>query len=168
MTKWTGFQLGTIIFIGLYIAGKQLFQQKISNIISSINLGIQPSIVNTFLTIIVTIWVCALLLYWQERKGKRLFTHKVWRVMPALSGALLLISLTGFLILGMTVLSNVTPEMHWLIDMFVVYFLAIFYLLILSIVIRYGKSVSSANMITNSANIAVIIVLITLYFIPGI
>lgn len=88
--------------------------------------------------------------------------------MPALSGVLLLLSLIGFLILGMTVLSSVTPELHWLIDLLVIYFLVLFYLLVLSIVVRYGTSDLPANKITTSANIAVIFTLITLFFIPGI
>ena len=168
MKKWTGFQIGTIIFIGIFIVGKHLFQQRITDSISSINLSIQPSIIITFLTIVITIWATALLFYWQSRKGKQLFVHKIWRIMPALSGALFLISLTGFLILGMTVLSSVTPEMQWMIDVLVIYFLALFYFFILSAVVRYGKSESPARKITTSANIAVIILLITLFFIPGI
>ena len=168
MTKWTGLQIGTIIFIGLFVIGKQVFQQQITVIISSINIGIQPSIVITFLTIIIVIWSCALLFYWQARKGKQLFIHKIWRIMPAITGVLFLLSLIGFLILGMTVLSTVTPEMHWLIDMLVVYFLALFYLLILSAVVRYGKSESQVSKITISANIAVLILILTLFFIPGI
>ncbi|WP_060207718.1 hypothetical protein [Sporosarcina koreensis] len=168
MPKWTVFQLLTIIFLGLFIVGKQVFQQKITEFFSLINLGIQPAIVATFLTIIVTIWGCALLFYWQVQKGNQLFIHKVWRIMPALSGVLLLLSLIGFLILGMTVLSSVTPELHWLIDILIIYFLALFYLLVLSIVVRYGTSDLPANKITTSANIAVIFTLITLFFIPGI
>lgn len=168
MTKWTGLQIGTLIFIGLFVIGKQVFQQQITVIISSINIGIQPSIVITFLTIIIVIWSCALLFYWQARKGKQLFIHKIWRIMPAITGVLFLLSLIGFLILGMTVLSTVTPEMHWLIDMLVVYFLALFYLLILSAVVRYGKSESQVSKITISANIAVLILILTLFFIPGI
>lgn len=168
MSKWTVFQLLTIIFLGLFIVGKQVFQQKITEFISLINLGIQPAIVITFLTIIVTTWGCALQFYWQARKGNQLFTHKVWRIMTALSGVLLLLSLIGFLILGMTVLSSVTSELHWLIDILVIYFLALFYLLVLSIVVRYGTSDLPASNITTSANIAVIFMLITLFFFPGI
>lgn len=168
MSKWTVFQLLTIIFLGLFIVGKQVFQQKITEFISLINLGIQPAIIITFLTIIVTTWGIALQFYWQARKGNQLFTHKVWRIMPALSGVLLLLSLIGFLILGMTILSSVTPELHWLIDILVIYFLALFYLLVLSIVVRYGTSDLPASKITTSANIAVIFMLITLFFIPGI
>ena len=167
MTKWTGFQIGTIIFIGLFIVGKQLFQQQITSRISSMNLGIQPSIAITFLTIVIIIWSCALLFYWQARKGKQLFVHKIWGIMPAITSVLFLLSLIGFLILGMTVLSTVTPEMHWLIDMLVIYFLVLFYLLILSAVVRYGKSESQVSKITTSANIAVLILILTLFFIPG-
>ena len=168
MTKWTGYQIGTIIFIGILLVGKQLFQHKITNIISSINLGIQPSIIFTFLTIVIIIWACALLFYWQGRKGKQLFTHKIWRIMPAICGALFLLSIIGFLLLGVTVLSSVTPEMQWMIDVLVIYSLVLFYVLILSAVVRYGKSESPASKITTSANIAVLILLITLFFIPGI
>ena len=137
-------------------------------LISMINLGISTAIVIIFLTVIVTIWASALLFYWQARKGKPLFVHKVWRIMPAISGGLLLLSLIGFLILGLTALSNVTPEMHWLLDVLVIYFLALFYLLILSCVVRYENSERPANKIATSAHIAVILLFIVLFLIPGI
>jgi len=168
LTKWTGFQLGTFISIGLLIVGKQLYDQQIIDFISSLYFGIQPSIIFTFLTVVVTIWTCALLFYWQDRKSKTSFTHKIWRIMPAISGGLLFLSILGFIILGLTVLSNVTPQLHWLLDMFVVYFLMLFYLFIFSIVVRYGKQERPGNKVFTSAHIAVLIVLITLFFIPGI
>lgn len=168
MTKWAGFQLGTIISTGLLIVGKQLYNQQITDFISSFSFGIQPSIMITFLMVVVTVWACALLFYWQNQKGKTSFTHKVWRIMPAISGGLLFLSILGFLILGLTVLSNVTPQLHWLLDVFVVYFLMVFYLFIFSITVRYGKQERPGNKVFTSAHIAVLLTLITLFFIPGI
>lgn len=167
MSRATVYQIGIIIFTGLFLTGKQLFKQN-SDILSSIQILNQSSILLTLLTIVSTIWGCALLFHLQNQKGKPLFQTKIWRIMPVILSVLLILSFIGFIILGLTVYSTVTVQMHWQIDLLVIYFLSLFYLLILSIINRYGKKDTPASKITLSANIAVILVIIILFFIPGI
>lgn len=167
LTRWTWFQLASILIIGIFLTGIQLFRTSITTFISSINMGVQPTIIITFLTIIFVIWGVALLLYWQSRKGKPLFEHRIWRIMPAITGVWLFLSVIGFLIVGMTVLSDISAEMYWLLDLFIIYFLISFYFLILSIVVRYGKVQPDTSKISISANIAVLVAIIILFFLPG-
>ncbi|MCG7344168.1 hypothetical protein MHZ92_08490 [Sporosarcina sp. ACRSL] len=167
MTRWTSFQFATIVAIGLFLAGMQLFRTSILSFLTSINIGVQPPIIITFLTIITVIWGCALLVVWQSKKGKPLFKHKIWRIMPAIVGGWLLLSIIGFLVLGLTILSDINTYMLWLVDLFIIYFLALFYIFILSIVIRYGNTQNDMSTITFSANIAVLVAIIILFFLPG-
>ncbi|MFC5604248.1 hypothetical protein [Sporosarcina koreensis] len=167
MTRWTWFQLVTIVVVGIFLTGIQLFRTSINSFLSSINIGVQPTIIITFATIILVIWGVALLLFWQSKKGKPLFKHRIWRVMPVIAGGWLLLSIIGFLILGMTVLSDIDTGMHWLLDLFLIYFLGVFYFLTLSLVVRYGKVKQDTKTISISANIAVLIAILILFFLPG-
>lgn len=167
LTRWTWFQLVTIVAVGIFLTGIQLFQTSITSFLSSNNIGVQPTIIITFLTIIFVIWGVALLLFWQSKKGKPLFKRRIWRVMPVFAVGWLLLSFIGFLILGMTVLSDIGTGMHWLLDLFVIYFLSIFYFLTLSLVVRYGKVQQDIKTISTSANIAVLIAILILFFLPG-
>lgn len=167
MTKWAGFQIAAVGFFCLFIVGKQLYLQDITSYLSLVNIGIKQSIILTFLSIIIVVWVSALILFWQSKKGKPLFEHRIWRIMPAIFGVWLLFSIIGFLFLGMTYLSDINSQMHWLLDLFLTYFLAFFYLLILSILIRYGNLDTDLRKITTSAHVAVIIAFIIVFFLPG-
>ncbi|MFS0689268.1 hypothetical protein AB1K89_08505 [Sporosarcina sp. 179-K 8C2 HS] len=167
MIKWIWFQLVSIILVGIFLAGMHHFRTSITSFLLSINIGLQPTIILTFLTIIIVIWGIALLLFWQSKKGKPLFKHRIWRIMPAVAGIWLFLSIIVFLILGMTVLAGMGTGMHWLLDLFIIYFLAIFYLLILSIVVRFGKVQRDTNTISVSANIAVLVANFILFFLPG-
>ena len=87
--------------------------------------------------------------------------------MPAIMGVLLAISFVTFLALGITVLADLNQNMKWILDVLIMYFLVIFYLFILSIVIRYTKADTVKGRIMTSANAAVLILIVILFFIPS-
>jgi hypothetical protein len=86
--------------------------------------------------------------------------------MPAILGVTFCISFIVFIILGVTILSQVTSEMHWILDLSIVYFLVLIYLLVLSIMLRYGKAETSKGTIITSAHVTVLILLVILFMIP--
>ncbi|MBO1910360.1 hypothetical protein J4G37_36945, partial [Microvirga sp. 3-52] len=143
-----------------------LYEDKISAFFSFVNSFIEPSILIIFFTVIFIVWGFSFLLLIQEKKGKPLFVHKIWRIMPAIIGVILLLSMMGFIILGVTILSEVTPEMHWILDLSIVYFLVLVYLFILSIILRYGKAETSKGTIITSAHITVLVLLAIVFMIP--
>ena len=87
--------------------------------------------------------------------------------MPAIMGLLLILSITIFVILGVTVLSNVPLDMRWILDLGVIYFLVLFYLLTLSIMLRYGKADTSKGLVISSANITVLTLFAVILLIPA-
>jgi len=130
---------------------------------------ISPSIVAIFFSIIFIIWGFTILLLLQEKKGKPLFVHKIWRAMPVIIGVLLFLSVVTFIILGATVLSDLSVEVKWIMDIFIVYFLFLFYFLTLSIFVRYSNmnTGSSKEKILTSANTTVLIIIVVIFFLPA-
>lgn len=166
MSKLTTFQVLIVLVFSLAIIVMNLFDEKISEFFSFINTFIESSILIIFFTVILIIWGFTFLLLLQEKKGRPLFIHKIWRIMPAIIGVILLISFIVFLILGVTILSQVTPEMHWVLDITIVYFLVLIYLLVLSIMLRYGKADTNKGKIITSAHVTVLVLLAILFIIP--
>jgi hypothetical protein len=167
MSKWTSYQLLIVIIFTAIIVLNNMYTDKISAVFSITDAFISSSILIIFFTVILIIWGFSLLLLLQEKKGKQLFVHKLWRIMPAIFGVLLFLSFILFLVLGLTVFTNVSSNMHWILDIGIVYFLVIFYLFILSLFIRYGKDDTSKGKIATSANTAVLILLFVILFLPS-
>lgn len=168
MSKWSLYQwLIALVFITLIILNN-IFTKNIASLFSFIEQWISPSILSVFFTTIFIIWGVALLLLMQDKKGKPLFVHKVWRIMPAIIGVLLFLSVVIFIILGLTVLSEVGPDRHWLLDLTIVYFLSLFYFFVLSIFVRYSNIQTSESKVLLSANTAVLILIFVLFFLPPI
>ena len=166
MSKWTLYQVLIVIGFSLAIIVTNVFTEKISAFFSFVDSFIEPSILIIFFTVILIVWGFSFLLLLQEKKGSPLFVHKIWRIMPAIIGVLLFISFIVFIILGVTVLSQVTPEMHWIIDLIIVYFLVLIYLFILSIMLRYGKADTNKGTIMTSANVTVLVLLVIIFLFP--
>ena len=143
-----------------------VFTEKISVALTFLERWISPSILVIFFTTIFIIWGVTLLLLLQIKKGRSLFVHKVWRVMPAIIGVLLFLSVVVFVILGVTVLSDVSPNLHWVLDISIIYFLTLFYLLVLSIFVRYSNINTGQGKILTSANTTVLILLFVVLFLP--
>ena len=167
MSKWTLYQLLIVIVFGSLVMANNLFKAQVAELFSFVDGFIAPSIVIIFFSVVLIIWGFSIILLLQEKKGKPLFTHKIWRIMPAIMTLVLLLSVVIFIALGVTVLSDISESMKWIIDLSIAYFLIIFYLFTLSIVIRYGKSTTAESRITKSANAAVIILLIVILLIPA-
>ena len=166
MSKWTLYQVLIVLGFSLAIIVMNVFGEKISGFFTFINSFIEPSILIIFFTVILIVWGFSFLLLLQEKKGSPLFVHKIWRIMPAIIGVILFISFIVFIILGITVLSQVTPEMHWMIDLIIAYFLVLIYLLILSIMLRYGKADTNRGTIMTSANVTVLVLLLIIFLFP--
>ena len=166
MLKWTLYQVLIVLGFSLAIIVMNVFAEKISGFFTFINSVIEPSILIIFFTVILIVWGFSFLLLLQEKKESPLFVHKIWRIMPAIIGVILIISFIVFLILGVTVLSEVTPEMHWIFDLLIVYFLVLIYLLVLSIMLRYGKADTNEGKIMTSANVTVLILLVIIFLFP--
>ena len=168
MSKWSSYQLLIIIGFTVLLVVNNMFAEQLAKILSFVNSFIEPSLVVYFFTVILIIWGFAITLLLQEKKGKPLFVHKVWRIMPAILGVMLILSVVILLTLGVTLLSDVPPEIRWVLDLSVIYFLSLSFLLTLSIMLRYGKPDTSKGVISKSANITVLIILIVFFFIPTI
>lgn len=166
MSKWTAYQLLVCAVFTLLIVINNVFAAQLVKLFSFISSFIAPSIVIIFFTVILVIWGFSIMLLLQEKKGKPLFVHKIWRIMPAIIGVVLLLSIIAFITLGVTVSADVIIDMRWVLDISVIYFLVLFYLLILSIMLRYGRADTNKGLIMTSANIAVITVIIVLFLIP--
>ena len=167
LSKWTAYQLLIVIGFTVLLIVNNVFALQTAKIFSFVERFIEPSILIFFFTVIIITWGFSFILLLQEKKGKRLFVHKVWRIMPAIIGLLLILSIIVFVILGVTVLSNVHLDMRWILDLAVIYFLILFYLLFLSIMLRYGKADTSKGLIIRSANITVLILFVVVLLIPA-
>lgn len=166
MSKWTNYQVLVGIAFTVLIILNNVFSTQIAIFFSFVARFIQPSILVIFFTVLLIIWGFSIILLLEEKKGKPLFVHKIWRIMPAIIGVLFIVSSIISVILGVTVLSTVPTEMHWLLDIGVIYFLILFYMLILSIILRYGKADTSKGTIITSANAAVVTLLVVLFLLP--
>ncbi|QUW23286.1 hypothetical protein JSQ81_07050 [Sporosarcina sp. Marseille-Q4063] len=166
MSKWTLYQVLIVLGFSLAIIVMNVFAETISALFTFIKSFIEPSILIIFFTVILIVWGFSFLLLLQEKKGRPLFVHKIWRIMPAIIGVILFISFIVFIILGVTILSQVTPEMHWILDLSIVYFLVLIYIFILSIMLRYGKADTRKGTIINSAHVTVLVLLAIIFMIP--
>ena len=167
LSKWTSYQLLIVIGFTALLIVNNVFAEQLATSFSFVERFIEPSILIFFFIVILITWGFSLMILLQEKKGKPLFVHKVWRIMPAITGLLLILSITVFVILGVTVLSNVPLDMRWILDLGVIYFLILIYLLILSIMLRYGKSDTSKGLIINSANKTVLTLFAVILLIPA-
>lgn len=167
MSKWTIYQLLIIASFTALIVLLNIFTAQLSVLFSWINSYISPGIIVIFFTVILTIWGFSFILLLQEKKKKLFFTHKLWRIMPAIVGVVFVISIIIFIMLGMTVIGDFNQLISWILDLLVVYFLVVFYLFVLSIVIRYGEADIAKGRILTSANAAVLTLIVILFFIPN-
>lgn len=168
MSKWTIYQLLIIIGFSILLILMNVFSGQVSTLLSFVDSFIAPNIFIIFFSTNLIVWGFSLILLFQVKKGKSLFVHKIWRIMPAIMGVVLFVSAGIFIALGVTVLADLGQGMQWVLDLLIVYFLVIFYLLVLSITIRYGKADTAKNKIMISANAAVLILLVVILFIPSI
>lgn len=166
MSKWTVYQWLIIVVTAVLILLNNVYAATISIVFQFISRWIPPSALIIFFTIVLIVWGVAMILLCQIEKGKSLFTHKVWGIMPAIIGVLLFLSLVIFLTLGMTVLSDLSQGMRWIIDVSIIYFLVLFYLFVLSVFIRYSTLSSNKGKILTSANTTVLILIFVILFLP--
>lgn len=167
MSKWTLYQLLIVFGFTALVVVNNIYTLQITKLFSFVERFIEPGIIVFFITVIIVIWGFSFLLLCQEKKGARLFVHKIWRIMPAIIGLLLVLSFIAFLILGTTVLSDLSLYMRWIVDLIVIYFLILTYFLILSIMLRYGKKDTSKGHIIKSANITVLTLIVVVLLIPA-
>lgn len=168
MSKWTKFQWGITVIVCAVILLINTYYESVRSVLKTIDEKWVPaSVVILFITVLFVVWMVALLFYFQEQKGKPLFTHKIWRVMPAMIGVSLVVTFILFVILGVTVLQNVDASNQWIVNLMVILFLTQVYMLILSIYVRYNERKTNREKILSSANATVLLLLVILFFIPG-
>lgn len=168
MSKWTKFQWGIMVILCAVILLINTYYESVRSVLKTIDEKWVPaSVVILFITVLFVVWMVALLFYFQERKGKPLFTHKIWRVMPAMIGVSLVVTFILFVILGVTVLQNVDASNQWIVNLMVILFLTQVYMLILSIYVRYNERKTNREKILSSANATVLLLLVILFFMPG-
>ena len=168
MSKWTLYQLVILLLFTFLIVFNNLYSDILTKMFSFVEQWVPSTILMVFFTVIVVVWSTALFLYFQSNKGKTLFAHKLWRIMPAIMGVLFLASFGLALYLFTTSLSSINPTLFWLLDISIIYFIVILYLFILSVFIRYGKKDKPENKIVTSAHTTVLLLFIVIWVIPGI
>lgn len=167
MSKWTIYQLVIVFIFGALIALNNVYADHVSSVFSFVEQWIAPEILIMFFTVIIIIWGVACMLLLQEKKGTPLFVHKVWRIMPAIMGVVLILSFILAVTLFVISLSDISRTLYWILDLSIIYFLVVYYYFILAIVVRYSKIKKSRDKIVTSANAAVLIVFIVILFLPS-
>ena len=117
MSKWTIYQLLIVMFFTILITLNNLFKENVLALFSFYRYHLFHLAFSLF----------SFQLFWlfgdfhsssiAREKKKELFVHKIWRIMPAIIGVLLVLSIVVFLVLFLTVLTNVNPTMHWMLDL---------------------------------------------------
>ena len=166
MSKWTNYQLGIAFLFGALMVLNNVYAEQVSSVFSFMEQWIAPGILIIFFTVILIVWGTACILLLQEKKGKLLFVHKVWRIMPAIMGIILILSFILAITLFLTTLSDIGQTLYWILDLSIIYFLIIYYYFILSLFVRYSKIKTSRGKILTSANTAVLILIFVILFLP--
>ena len=109
MSKWSIYQLITVLFFGSIIVIMNTPPKAVSTLFTIIDEKVIPeTIFVIFCTVIISVWLIAFLFYCEEMKGKKLFRGKVWRIMPAIVGVSLVVTFFIFIALGLTILIDIT------------------------------------------------------------
>lgn len=166
MSKWTAYQLLVIAGFVVLIILNNIFAMDIVKIFTFTKDYIETSILITFFVVIIVVWGFAMILLLQVKKGKRLFVHKIWRIMPVIMGILFAVFAIGYIVLFLNIDLNGFLEMRWLLDVSLIYFLILLYLLVLSLVKRYGKADTDKRTIMASANYTVLALFAVLFLLP--
>lgn len=166
MSKWTVYQWLVILSTTILILLSNVYATKVATFFTFISRWIPPSALIIFFTIVLIVWAFAIILLCEVEKGKPLFSHKIWRIMPAIVGMLLFLSLIAFLILGTTILSDITQSQRWILDASIIYLLSLFYLFVLSVFVRYSNLSTNKGKILTSANTTVLILIFVILFLP--
>lgn len=168
MSKWTGYQLAILTVFILFIIFKNTYTDMVDQLFSFVEQWIPSSVMVVFFTVILVVWGTACVLILQSKKGQPMFDHKLWRIMPAIMGVVIVASFGFVLYFFLTAISSITPTLFWLLDSSIIYFIVILYLFVLSLFIRYGKKDKAENKIITSAHTTVLVVFIVLWVLPGI
>lgn len=168
MSKWSIYQLITVLFLGTIIVIMNTPPKAVSTLFTIIDEKVIPeTIFVIFCTVIIGVWLIAFLFYCEEMKGKTLFRGKVWRIMPAIVGVSLVVTFFIFIALGLTILTDITAANRWLLHIIVISFLLQIYLFILSLYVRYNEQKTNRQKVISAANATVILLLVVLFFIPA-
>lgn len=168
MSKWSIYQLITVLFFGSIIVIMNTPPKAVSTLFTIIDEKVIPeTIFVIFCTVIIGVWLIAFLFYCEEMKGKTLFRGKVWRIMPAIVGVSLVVTFFIFIALGLTILTDITAANRWLLHIIVISFLLQIYLFILSLYVRYNEQKTNRQKVISAANATVILLLVVLFFIPA-
>src|SRR5699024_971199 len=168
MSKWSIYQLITVLFLGSIIVIMNTPPKAVSTLFTIIDEKVIPeTIFVIFCTVIISVWLIAFLFYYEEMKGKKLFRGKVWRIMPAIVGVSLVVTFFIFIALGLTILTDITAANRWLLHIIVIIFLLQIYLFILSLYVRYNEQKTNRQKVISAANATVILLLVVLFFIPA-
>ena len=166
LSKWTAYQLLVIAGFVVLVILNNVFAAGIAKFFTFTKDYIETSLLVTFFVVILVVWGFATILLLQVKKGERLFVHKIWGIMPIIMGVLFAVSAIGFIVLFLNVELNGFLEMRWLLDVSLIYFLILLYLLMLSLVKRFGKADTDKGTIMASANYTVLALFAVLFLLP--
>lgn len=166
LSKWTAYQLLVVAGFVVLIILNNVFMTDIAKFFTFTKDYIETGLLITFFVVILVVWGFATILLLQEKKRERLFVHKIWRIMPVITGVLFALSGIGFIFLFITIDLTIFMEMRWLLDVSLIYILVLLYLLMLSLVKRYGKADTDKGTVIASANYTVLALFAVLFLMP--
>ncbi|MDG5472656.1 hypothetical protein P6709_12940 [Jeotgalibacillus sp. ET6] len=143
--KWSFLQLFTFLFIGSLFAIFHLLASPLQNLFQADVLGLPGSFVSSVLFVGIVLLAGHLLVYFQHRKKETFLQHPLWRRVPFILLAVLLLSFVILIVLftSISLPPDAGIDYRWVIDLFASYFILLFYFMVLSVMIRWGEGLSA-------------------------
>lgn len=165
-SKWTLFQGGTLFGMISLIVIAEFFSLQISSVLSS------DSYIS-FLLVLTFVLVCSslisLFLIFHSKKSEQFLSHPLWDKMTLLLAFLFILSTLVFILAVIfTPLSDVIVVNRWILYLFMIYFLFLLNLFVLSIVHKVKKDLSKEKKIELSFVWTVLGMIILFFLIPSV
>lgn len=166
-SKWTFLQAGIVLFIAAMLVTFSQNAEPLQQLLQNEELFLPGSSISIMLFTAFVIVCLYLITFFQEKKTGSFLSHPVWDRMPIV--LLVIFFLSGLIMVsvftGLSLPDDFGIEYRWILDILVVYFLLLFYLLILSVLVRFRETASSLTTIHRSffASLAICIVFVFLF-----
>ncbi|MEW9501026.1 hypothetical protein [Jeotgalibacillus marinus] len=152
LSKWSTLQLGILLFMLAVFFTLSQVAERLQQLLHSDILFIPGSIISSLLFFIFLIGCFYLLTFFQEKKTGTFLSHKLWKKMPLILVGVFTLSAIVLMAVFTTVSIpvNFGIEYRWVLDLMLSYFLLLFYLLVVSVLIRFQDEASSETIIHRS------------------
>ncbi|KIL52936.1 hypothetical protein [Jeotgalibacillus campisalis] len=143
--RWFILQLFTFLFITGLFGVLHSFAIPLHTFFQAEVLGLPGSFVSSALFVGFILLGGHVIDYFQHRKKATFLKHPLWSKVPFILLAVLLLSAVILTVLftSISLPSDAGLSYRWVVDLFAAYFTLLFYLLVLSIMIRFGEEVSA-------------------------